>query len=244
MNLLGGVSAVFVVVVAHISEAYTAAYGLMLPWVSSWSFTEFQMAYVAVILIALGKAGKDQPLHAFFEYQLSKRAKSNSEINKNPKEQTNASAFWWSNASFCGATVAIYWIDKSSWRMAFKHSALIMAAMYLSFYSGIASYYPGRWSFIGLMEGLGEYGLGTFFYSHMPKSIWKFERYFLMLAILSFVFFGMYVYDSWRYNVLGDYKGDDDEEEELVTKGEKTLEDIQEAIQEYSNYFQENTTRK
>lgn len=89
-----------------------------------------------MILLAVGKAGRDHPLKAFIVDQLTD-SKPNQAIDK---EQVEARKnFWWRVAWSLGL-VASFCLSTSSLRCSFFTSALVMAVAYLWFLSGINFY--------------------------------------------------------------------------------------------------------
>ncbi|KAJ7961275.1 protein NRT1/ PTR FAMILY 5.7-like [Quillaja saponaria] len=166
VNALDGLSSVLVAVIAYIAEAHTNlfnviifstglyAMGLIVLWIILWASTEVRMFYVAVFLIAMGKAGVDPPLKAFLDYQLrggkqivqQKYRKDDQEqqrrevnIQDDQEEQRDVGiAIWWHSAWICGSIVALILLAKDIiFRHLFKIMAIITGTTYLLFFSGL-----------------------------------------------------------------------------------------------------------
>ncbi|XP_054785130.1 protein NRT1/ PTR FAMILY 5.4-like [Prosopis cineraria] len=158
VNLLDVMSAVFKLVVIHVSVAYagrfkviifcTAAYtmGLVLLCVRAFTSQYIVPTIFILALIALGKAGKDPTLRDFFDYQLSKAKKKctenpveRSESDNNGSGTTN---HWWSTAPIIGSVLAVFCLGPASWTETFQFSSCVMGAACLLFILGIFCYYP------------------------------------------------------------------------------------------------------
>ncbi|XP_017976362.1 PREDICTED: protein NRT1/ PTR FAMILY 5.7 [Theobroma cacao] len=150
VNVEEGASTIMAIIVSYISDAYFCRFkvivyttalciiGLLLLGVSTWISPEVdvRLLYPVVILLAVGKAGRDHPLKAFIVDQLTD-SKPNQAIDK---EQVEARKnFWWRVAWSLGL-VASFCLSTSSLRCSFFTSALVMAVAYLWFLSGINFY--------------------------------------------------------------------------------------------------------
>ncbi|XP_059669502.1 protein NRT1/ PTR FAMILY 5.6-like [Cornus florida] len=143
INVKDGVSTVMVIVAAHTSDAYlgryamvhfsTAAYiiGLVLLWQ-----TKVNLFYVAMMLIALGTAGRDASFKEFLADQL-RELEPNSNIDEERVEARRK--VWWHFAWCSGAAIAAF--VPNNWAYTFKISTITMAVGYLLLWSGTTFYY-------------------------------------------------------------------------------------------------------
>ncbi|XP_054785053.1 uncharacterized protein LOC129291618 isoform X2 [Prosopis cineraria] len=133
--LLDWISAVFKVVVTHVSEVYsgrfsviifcTAVYamGLMQFWICARNLNRGTLIF-AVVLTALGEAGQEPVLEDYFDYQLSE------EVSRKRTQEDNFSRttyHWWPAASFVGSVVAFIALGPTLWEETFQISSYIMA---------------------------------------------------------------------------------------------------------------------
>uniref|UniRef100_A0A5B7BR24 Uncharacterized protein n=1 Tax=Davidia involucrata TaxID=16924 RepID=A0A5B7BR24_DAVIN len=155
VNVQEGVSAVMVIVVAHISDAYvgrfkmvlfsTAAYiiGLVLLWLAAWVLTrstEVRILYAALVPIALGTAARDPLLKAFLGDQLREQKEPTSNVDDDEERVLCRTNILWRFAWFLGAIVAAFALKKDSWLYTSKISAIVMGVAYMLFLSGISFY--------------------------------------------------------------------------------------------------------
>ncbi|KAK9289523.1 hypothetical protein L1049_007678 [Liquidambar formosana] len=154
VNVQEGVSATMLIVFAHISDAYTgrlivlkfsiaaSIFGLVLLWQSAWFLTihyEVKLFFVAVVLIALGQAGKDALLKDFLADQLCEKEQNPLIDEKRVVARTN---FWWGCVGFLVFIASVAFSNtNTSFIYTFKVSAMVMGVAYLLFWSGITLYY-------------------------------------------------------------------------------------------------------
>ncbi|KAM4097743.1 hypothetical protein ACJW30_07G024900 [Castanea mollissima] len=157
MNLQDGVATILAVVLSFIADSYTGRFamivftsiayisGLVLLWYSAEFLSpskETRMFYVAAVMIALGKSGRDPPLRAFFADQFIDEQEENS--NREVQEKIDSRAnVWWRIAWFSGASIAIFCLSypDTGWKKIFLVSALAMGANLLLFLFGFTFYY-------------------------------------------------------------------------------------------------------
>ncbi|KAI3470004.1 hypothetical protein Pfo_026667 [Paulownia fortunei] len=149
VNVQDGVSAFLVLVVAYASDAHlgpfmavvctTIAYisGLLLLFFAAWRLQsiEIQILYVAVILVALGRAGRDIPLKEFLADQC--RAEGSSEDEKQVESRRKV---WWRSAYILGIGASVYVFANASWMELSKISAIAMGVGLALFLGGTAFY--------------------------------------------------------------------------------------------------------
>ncbi|KAL4614083.1 hypothetical protein ACB092_07G029700 [Castanea dentata] len=110
--------------------------GLVLLW---WSTKflgptgEIDVFYVAAVMLAVGRSGREPPLKAFLADQLSKKENPNKEELEQIEARTDV---WWRIARFSGATIALFCLPNALWEKAFKVSVLVMGANLLLFLFG------------------------------------------------------------------------------------------------------------
>lgn len=120
----------------------------MLLWISSLSYSEFAMVYVAIFLLPLGKAGQTV-LRGFLENRLAdkvsqmecKTEDGNTDDKKERDRIQIITNIWWCPALFAGQVLTVgmsYLIQSES--EAFKFAALLMGGTALLFSFGCASY--------------------------------------------------------------------------------------------------------
>ncbi|XP_028794925.1 protein NRT1/ PTR FAMILY 5.6-like [Neltuma alba] len=161
VSFLDGLSAVLKVAVIHVSEAYigrfmaiifcTAAFimGLVILWIRA-SHPDIVTLVFAIVLIALGTAGKEPTLRDFFDYQLSEKVKkkcteknegedreSSQEKERSDKNDSRTTNLWWSVASVIGYVTASLLLGSASWQENFGLSSIVMGATCLLFIIGI-----------------------------------------------------------------------------------------------------------
>ncbi|KAK4435014.1 protein NRT1/ PTR FAMILY 5.7 [Sesamum alatum] len=150
VNVQDGVTAVLVLVVAYVSDAYlgpflavactTVAYitGLILLFFAAWRLTsiELQLLYLALILVALGRAGRDIPLKEFLAYQFREEG---SYVDEEQLESRRK--IWWRPAYILGIGASVYVFANASWIELSKISAIAMAVAFMLFLGGIAFKY-------------------------------------------------------------------------------------------------------
>ncbi|KAJ9146094.1 hypothetical protein P3X46_028404 [Hevea brasiliensis] len=142
INIEEGVTAIIALVIAHFTDACigrfkmvlftTASYiiGLMLLWFSTWLFplhVKVRVFYPALVLVALGKAGKDPPFKAFLADQLP---------SDNEEQVFDRTNFWWRVLNFLGAAVSVFLLNRLSWKATFMISTIVMVTAYFWFLSG------------------------------------------------------------------------------------------------------------
>lgn len=115
----------------------------MLLWYSAEFLSpskETRMFYVAAVMIALGKSGRDPPLGAFFADQFIEKENPNIEESEQIDSRANV---WWRIAWFSGACIAFFCLSdpNTAWEKIFLVSALVMAANFLLFLFGFTFYY-------------------------------------------------------------------------------------------------------
>ncbi|WCJ34805.1 Major facilitator superfamily protein [Euphorbia peplus] len=109
--------------------------GLVLLCLSTSKFSSDVKApviYVALLLISIGKAGKDPPFKNFLRDQLP------GDDVKQVDDRTN---FWWRGLKFIGATISVFFLTKTSWEHNFITSASVMGTTFLMFLAGMFSPY-------------------------------------------------------------------------------------------------------
>ncbi|KAL0312886.1 UNVERIFIED_CONTAM: protein NRT1/ PTR FAMILY 5.6 [Sesamum radiatum] len=150
VNVQDGVTAVLALVVAYVSDAYlgpflavvcsTVAYitGLVLLFFAAWRLTsiELQLLYVALILVALGRAGRDIPLKEFLAYQFREEG---SYVDEEQVESRRK--IWWRPAYILGICASVYVFANASWIELSRISAIAMAVAFVLFLVGIAFKY-------------------------------------------------------------------------------------------------------
>ncbi|XP_075672613.1 protein NRT1/ PTR FAMILY 5.4-like [Castanea sativa] len=168
MNLQDGVATILAVVLSYIADSYTGRFamivftsiayisGLVLLWYSAEFLSpskETRMFYVAAVMIALGKSGRDPPLRAFFADQFIEK-EENSNIEGQEKIDSRANV-WWRIAWFSGASIAFFCLSNpnTAWKKIFLVSALVMGANLLLFLFGFTFYYrkPPERSPVGII---------------------------------------------------------------------------------------------
>ncbi|KAJ7961268.1 Protein NRT1/ PTR FAMILY 5.7 [Quillaja saponaria] len=159
INLLDGITAVFAVILTHVSETSTgrfkiicvcaAAYvvGLALLILASECIGMF---YLGTVLLAIGQSGKEPTLNAFFEDQLKHKNVISGSTEKNQEsDQTNRANgqdeekqynIWWHTAKLVGAVIAIFGLGSSSWITTLTVSAILMGGTSLLFLLGCKCY--------------------------------------------------------------------------------------------------------
>ncbi|XP_028760958.1 protein NRT1/ PTR FAMILY 5.4-like [Neltuma alba] len=165
-SFLEGLSAVLKVAVIHVSEAYIGRFkaiifctgsftmGLVLLWIRA-SHLDIVTLIFAIVLIALGTAGKEPTLRDFFDYQLREKVKKNcteknegedkessQEKERSGKNDSAATNLWWSTASIIGSVIASFFLSSDHWGENFEISSIVMGATCLLFIIGIFCYYP------------------------------------------------------------------------------------------------------
>ncbi|KAF2284688.1 hypothetical protein GH714_029311 [Hevea brasiliensis] len=93
----------------------------MLLWFSTWLFplhVKVRVFYLALVLVALGKAGKDPPFKAFLADQLP---------SDNEEQVFDRTNFWWGVLKFLGAAVSVFLLTRLSWKATFMISTILMA---------------------------------------------------------------------------------------------------------------------
>ncbi|KAI4353259.1 hypothetical protein L6164_002223 [Bauhinia variegata] len=158
INLLHSFSSLFVFLAAYIAEVFTNRFnvivfstgsyttGLILLWISAKSRREFNMFYLAIILIAIGKSGRGSILQYFLGFQLSGRKDAVKFIDVpgnhvNVGEPRQRKVCWYS-ARISGYVITIFVLGNTTWLYTFKISGLVMGVAYFAFYFGSFSYYP------------------------------------------------------------------------------------------------------
>ncbi|KAL0395272.1 UNVERIFIED_CONTAM: protein NRT1/ PTR FAMILY 5.7 [Sesamum latifolium] len=144
VNVQDGVTAVLALVVAYVSDAYlgpflavvcsTVAYitGLILLFFAAWRLTniELQLLYVALILVALGRAGRDIPLKEFLAYQFREEG-----------SYMTWRKIWWRPAYILGICASVYVFANATWIELSRISAIAMGVAFALFLGGIAFKY-------------------------------------------------------------------------------------------------------
>ncbi|KAK4389478.1 protein NRT1/ PTR FAMILY 5.6 [Sesamum angolense] len=150
VNVQDGVTAVLALVVAYVSDAYlgpflavvcsTVAYitGLILLFFAAWRLKsiELQLLYVALILVALGRAGRDIPLKDFLAYQFREEG---SYVDEEQVESRRK--IWWRPAYILGICASVYVFANATWIELSKIAAIAMAVAFVLFLGGIAFKY-------------------------------------------------------------------------------------------------------
>ncbi|KAL0329563.1 UNVERIFIED_CONTAM: protein NRT1/ PTR FAMILY 5.6 [Sesamum radiatum] len=146
VNVQDGVTAVLALVVAYVSDAYlgpflavvcsTVAYitGLLLLFFAAWPLKsiELQLLYVALILVALGRAGRDIPLKDFLAYQFREEG---SYVDEEQLESRRK--IWWRPAYILGICASVYVFANATWIELSKIAAIAMAVAFVLFLGGI-----------------------------------------------------------------------------------------------------------
>ncbi|XP_011081390.1 protein NRT1/ PTR FAMILY 5.6 [Sesamum indicum] len=149
VNVQDGITAFLVLVVAYASDAYlgpflaivctTMAYitGLMLLFFAAWRLTnvQLQLLYVSVVLVALGRAGREVPLKEFLADQFRTERSSQDEDQVQSRRK-----IWWRSAYILGICASVYVFANTSWIKLSKVSTIAMVAAFLWFLAGIAFY--------------------------------------------------------------------------------------------------------
>ncbi|PIN26358.1 H+/oligopeptide symporter [Handroanthus impetiginosus] len=144
VNVQEGLTASLVIVVAYASDAYmgpfkvvvctTFAYimGLLLLFLVAWRLVsiEIHLIYVGILLIALGRAGRDIVLKEFLADQFG----------ENETQAERRRKVWWRLASVVGIFVSIIRPTSASWVELCKRSTIIMGSAFAFFLVGIAFY--------------------------------------------------------------------------------------------------------
>ncbi|KAL0324466.1 UNVERIFIED_CONTAM: protein NRT1/ PTR FAMILY 5.6 [Sesamum calycinum] len=150
VNVQDGVTAVLALVVAYVSDAYlgpflavvcsTVAYiiGLILLFFAAWRLEsiELQLLYVALILVALGRAGRDIPLKDFLAYQFREEG---SYVDEEQLESRRK--IWWRPAYILGICASVYVFANATWIELSKIAAIAMGVAFVLFLGGIAFKY-------------------------------------------------------------------------------------------------------
>ncbi|KAL0395267.1 UNVERIFIED_CONTAM: protein NRT1/ PTR FAMILY 4.4 [Sesamum latifolium] len=114
---------------------FHATKGLVLLFFAAWRLTsiELQLLYVALILVALGRAGRDIPLKEFLAYQFREEG---SYVDEEQVESHRK--IWWRLAYILGNCVAILVFPNATWIQLSKISAIAMVVAFVFFLGGIA----------------------------------------------------------------------------------------------------------
>ncbi|XP_020547748.1 protein NRT1/ PTR FAMILY 5.7-like [Sesamum indicum] len=150
VNLQDGVTAILGLVVAYVSDAYlgpflavvcsTVAYiiGLTLLFLGAWHLKsiELQLLYVALILVALGRAGLDIPLKEFLAYQFREEGSYADEEQLESRRK-----IWWRPAYILGICASVYVFANAEWIQLSKIAAIAMGVAFVLFVGGAAFKY-------------------------------------------------------------------------------------------------------
>ncbi|KAJ1411311.1 Proton-dependent oligopeptide transporter family [Sesbania bispinosa] len=191
-NLQDFLSCYFEFVLSLVSEAFTGCFtmitfstaastmGLMLLWISATSISnEFHMVYVAIVVLALGKAGQTL-LQDFLEDQLDEKVKAKAkresraqhENTENKTEQDHIDKIrtnmLWRPACFAGnvLTVGISYVFYNQSDI-FRFASLLMGAAGLIFFFGCARFSPSSYKNLPTEPNLGK--INTIFNNHLYK---------------------------------------------------------------------------
>ncbi|KAL0329565.1 UNVERIFIED_CONTAM: protein NRT1/ PTR FAMILY 8.1 [Sesamum radiatum] len=109
----------------------------MLLFFAAWRLTnvQLQLLYVSVLLVALGRAGREVPLKEFLADQFRKEGSSQDEEQVQSRRKV-----WWRSAYILGICASVYVFANTSWIKLSKISTIVMAAAFLWFLAGIAFY--------------------------------------------------------------------------------------------------------
>ncbi|KAL3838642.1 hypothetical protein ACJIZ3_023233 [Penstemon smallii] len=150
VNVHDGVTAVFVPVVAYASDAYLGPFtavvctnvafifGLGLLFFSAWRLKtiELQLLYIALLLIALGRAGRDISLKEFLADQFRKEGHSgHSELDEERIQSRRK--VWWRSSYILGIGVSVFVLTKASWVKLSNIATIALAVAFTIFIGGI-----------------------------------------------------------------------------------------------------------
>ncbi|CAL5386984.1 unnamed protein product [Camellia sinensis] len=157
-NLQDGLSAVMMIVIAHISDTWTGrfmmvVYSTVAYVVGFWLLylsAKFKSTnnvvlffYLAMVPIAAGTAVRDPTLHAFLGDQMQEPNQEglNQEDQNNAEKRVQARVKFWSGLSkFLGAIVAVFMFGRLKWKECFEISAIAMTISGLLFLCGFSFY--------------------------------------------------------------------------------------------------------
>ncbi|KAL0331458.1 UNVERIFIED_CONTAM: protein NRT1/ PTR FAMILY 8.1 [Sesamum angustifolium] len=109
----------------------------MLLFFAAWRLpnVQLQLLYVSVLLVALGRAGREVSLKEFLADQFRKEGSSQDEERVQSRRKV-----WWRSAYILGICASVYVFANTSWIKLSKISTIAMAAAFLWFLAGIGFY--------------------------------------------------------------------------------------------------------
>ncbi|KAL7248501.1 hypothetical protein ACSBR2_003269 [Camellia fascicularis] len=152
INVQDGLSAVMMIVLAHISDTWTGRFkmvvystvayviGFWLLYLSALFNSTNNVVlffYLAMVPIAAGRAVRDPTLQAFLGDQIGHQ----DEPNHDEKRVQASVNFWARLNKFLGATVAFFVFGPLLWKVSFKISAIAMTISGFLFLCGFPFYY-------------------------------------------------------------------------------------------------------
>ncbi|KAL3838638.1 hypothetical protein ACJIZ3_023229 [Penstemon smallii] len=144
VNVHDGVTAVLVLVVAYASDAYLGPFiilvctnisciiGLLLLFLAAWRWhkIEIPLLYVALIFIALGRAGCYVPMKEFLADQFRKEEDEEEQVESRRK-------IWWRSAYILGIIASLFFFVEASWVKLCKIFTIALAIAFTFFLGGI-----------------------------------------------------------------------------------------------------------
>ncbi|KAL3838639.1 hypothetical protein ACJIZ3_023230 [Penstemon smallii] len=141
VNVHDGVTELLVLVVDYASEAYLGPFivivctnGLLLLFLAAWVLHEIEikLLYVALLLIAIGRAGCDVPLKEFLADQFRKQGRAEDEERVESRRK-----IWWRLAYFIGIIASLVFFTEASWVNLCKICTIALAIAFALFLGGI-----------------------------------------------------------------------------------------------------------
>lgn len=139
VNLLDGISAILVVIMAYLSETYLGPYLSLVLTTTAYIFGLFSFnlggfELVTVVLVGLGRAGRDIQLKEFLADQCRTK-----EAAEDEKQVESRRKVWWRSAYILGYIIASL-VSSFTWTTLDLITSIAMAVAFVLFLLGTAFY--------------------------------------------------------------------------------------------------------
>lgn len=149
VNILDGTSAVLMLIVAYLSETYLGPFlalvctniayisGLLLFYLGAGHLKsiQIQLLYATVILVGLGRAGRDVQLKEFLTDQCRTEGPAEDEEQVESRRK-----IWWRSAYILGIIASVYLFTKAIWMELCKILIIAIGVAFVLFLLGSAFY--------------------------------------------------------------------------------------------------------